>query len=412
MLTIVGGGPGLPGLLTQAAVNALERAETIYVEPEVREVLSGRRDLQSKVRAPGSRPKGPGDANGETVWVVPDTPALFAPVRRLLERFAPAELASIRLLSGVPSFVNQLDRDGVLLPEHAATLHDAGGQTLVVWSHGRWEGPWLHQRIPWETARPLHGRQVILLRGGRGAQRARRWLEDWGAEVQIWPVSRLSDPDTYEPVDQAIRRIARYDWIIFTSGEAAERWLERMQKLGQDIRQMRAKIATVGPETAAQLREHGLVADLMPSRDFSQEGLAEAFREVPLRGSTVLFPGGQLTRDFLSDELRGRGALVDNIVLYRNQPVPLSLSLRQAIRTESADAMLVTAASQCEYLMDQLTMEDRRHLERIPVFSIGPLTTRTLQHYGIEPADEAVEPSLRLLVECVRDYYARESEQG
>lgn len=412
MLTIVGGGPGIPGLLTQSAIAALERAETILIEPEVREALGARRDLQAKVREVARFPDTLQDLPGETAWVVPDTPALYSPVRQFIERISSDDLASIRIISGVPAAVDQLDRDGVLLPDHMAVLADDEGDRLLQWRDGQWNGPWMDYRIPWATARPLYGRHIILLRAGKSAERARRWLEDWGARVDLWPVSRLSDPDGFEAVDTALRRIHRYDWIIFSSGEAAARWLERMRRLGIDIRQLRAKIAAVGPETSVRLREWGLVPELMPSQDFSQEGLAEAFRDVPLRGATVLFPGGQLNRDFLSDELRGRGALVDNVVLYINQRVPLSLSLHHAIRSESAHAILFTASSQAEYLIDQLPVDDRRHLANVPIFSIGPLTTRTLQHYGIEPADEAEQPSLRLLAECVRDYYAGEGLPG
>ncbi len=412
MLTIVGGGPGIPGMLTEAAIGAMERAEEILAEASIREVLGTRRDWL--VKTVGASPESveaclAGMEQHEWVWLVPGTPSLYAPVRAFMESLRVEQWQHIRIVSGVSVGSSELDRQGLFLPEHQNRVVDEKGEELLHWDGRSWTGPWRDQEVPWFSTRPLYGRRVVLLRDGGRAQRALRWLEDWGAAVEIWPVSRLTDPASYDAVDAAIRRLERYDWIIFTSGEAVQRWFDRMKRLGKDVREMRAKIAVVGPETAIQVRERGLIPELMPEAEYSQEGLAEAFGAVPVRGSVVLFPGGQLNRTFLGDTLRGRGALMDEVVLYQNQPQPLSLTLHHTIRTESYDAILYTASSQVEYLVDQLSPEDRRHLANIPSFSIGPLTTRTLSHYGISIAREAPEPSLRLLVDSVREYYAKEN---
>ncbi len=405
MLTIVGGGPGSPGLLTEQAQGALDRADVIFVEAEVRTALGDRRDWHGKVAAWPEERVTPSTLE-QAVWLVPGTPALYAPVQAMLETLSPDEWAQIRIVSGVARLTAALDLGGWFLPEHEVRFRRPDGRVLLESQDGELHAE--YSRIAWADARPLAGRRVILLRSGRRTRRAVRWLEDWGAEVVLCPVSRLADPDRYDLVDAALRRLERYDWVIFTSAEASDRFFERMQWVGEDIRRLRAKIAVVGPETAMRVRGRGLIPELMPDGEYSQEGLAEAFRSIPLRGSLVLFPGGQLNRTFLAEELRGRGALVDELVLYQNQSEPLSLPLHQAIRTESADAIVYTASSQVEYLVEQLAPEDRRHLAAIPSFSIGPLTTRTLNHYGIEAAREAAQPSVRLLVELVRDYYKEE----
>lgn len=406
VLTIVGGGPGSPGLLTDQAQGALDRADVIFVEADVRTALGERRDWHSKVAAWPDRPIEPSKWD-QAVWLVPGTPALYAPVQARLQDLSQDEWAHIRIVSGVARLTAALDQGGWFLPEHEVRFRNPDGTVLLESRAGAIHA--VRPRIPWADARPLAGRRVILLRSGQRTRRAARWLEDWGAEVELCPVSRLADPDSYDLVDTALRRLERYDWVIFTSAEAADRFFERLQWVGEDVRRLRAKIAVVGPETAVRIRERGLVPELMPDGEYSQEGLAEAFKSTPLRGSLVLFPGGQLNRTFLAEELRGRGALVDELILYQNQSEPLSLPLHQAIRTESADAILYTASSQVEYLVEQLAPEDRRHLAAIPSFSIGPLTTRTLNHYGIEAAREAPQPSFRLLVELVRDYYKEDS---
>lgn len=409
MLTIVGGGLGTGEYLTQAAVAALDQAEVIFVEPTVREALGVDERWLSKVSGPFAEDTPTASVNfseRDVVWMVPGTPALYPPVAEWVSEQDSQVWQYIRIVSGIPALSAQLDAEGIFLPPVAVSLHSLTDDTHLEWRDNQWDGQ--VKPVRWRQARPLHGRQVVLLRSSARISRAVRWLENWGAEVMLCPVSRLTDPESWEPVDRCIRRLERYDWVIFTSAESAARWFTRMRRLGVDVRHMRARIAVVGPETAVRIREWGLVPELMPSAEYSQEGLASAFREVPLRGQVVLFPGGDLNREVLGEELRGRGALVDEVVLYQNRPEPLPLSLHQAIRTESCAAILFTASSQVEYLLDQLIPEDRRHLAAVPAFSIGPLTTRTLNHYGIRPMAEPSEPSLRLLVEAVRGYYAQE----
>ncbi len=406
MLTIVGGGPGDPGLLTDLAVSYLNRAHRVFVEPLVRSALGDRENWLAKVHG-AFLDEGPVFQEDEVVWLVPGTPSLYGPATQWLSNLSSENWQYIRIVPGVPQHTAALDRQGILLAESVITIADDEGERGLTFRQGCWEGPQLSRRVAWQEARPLSGIRVVLLRGGAGAVRARRWFEDWGAVVDVYPVSRLTDPPDVDAVDAAIHRVVRYDWVVFTSAEGIRRWFERLRHFGTDIRKMRAKVGVVGPETAMALRELGLVPDLMPTFEYSQEGLVQAFREVPVRGVTILLPGGQLNRNLLSDELRGRGALVDEVVLYQNVKAPVSLPLLQAVRTESIQALLFTASSQVEYLLEALSVDDRRHLSQIPAFSIGPLTTRTLMHYGLSPADEAPEPSLRLLAEAVKDYYGR-----
>lgn len=410
MLTIVGGGPGQPELLTRAAEDALDRAEVIWTDASIRSVLAGRPHWLGRAESPPS-----GDEiaqemeSGEKAWVVPGTPMLCPQVHEVLKRLPRSQWQYVRLVSGLPEALVSLDQEGWMVPARGALLLDDEGQELLQWKDHRWGGPLQEERINWRRERPLNGRKVAILRSGGKSQRVVRWLEAWGAETLVCPVSRLIDPPSWAACDRAISRVERFDWIVFTSGEAVERWFERMRRFGQDVRRLRAKIAVVGPETAVRVRERGLVPEIMPEAEYSQEGLAEALSAVPMRGAVVLFPGGQKNRTFLGDYLRGRGALVEELVIYENQPAPLELSFYQALKNGTLDGILFTASSQVEYLMDQLTVDDRREMGKVPSFSIGPLTTRTLAHYGLWVVAEASEPSLYLLAKSVKAYFEKEN---
>lgn len=410
MLSIVGAGPGSEKNMTMEAVEYLERAERVIFSPEVAHLITPTSHWLAKAQQ-YSTPQALLEASWgvRLVWLVPGTPAFYPPVQSILPLLVDQSQSPLHIVSGVPVITARLEREGLFLPAHRLVFEDVTGEPLL-WENNESEefmGPWRARRIVFGALRPLEGRKIILLRDGPRAQRAIRWLQDWGAQARAYPVSRLADPPSYDAVDEALRRAERYEWLVLTSGEAVDRWFGRMRHLGMDVRCLKAKIAVIGPETAARVREHGLVPELMPDGDYSQEGLAAAFSDRPVRGRPVIFPGGQLNRSYLGEILRGRGALVDEVLLYRNQPEPLAPAFHQAIREGAIDAILYSASSQVEYLANQLPGEDRNALQNILAFSIGPLTTRTLAHYGMRVAAESSEPSLRLLVETVNQYFAK-----
>ncbi len=86
-------------------------------------------------------------------------------------------------------------------------------------------------------------------------------------------------------------------------------------------------IAVIGPGTARALREHGIEADIVPSRSVA-EGLVAALAEIPAR--RALIARAEEARDVLPDALRARGVEVDVLALYRTIAEPLGDEARAA----------------------------------------------------------------------------------
>src|SRR5207249_3449961 len=68
-----------------------------------------------------------------------------------------------------------------------------------------------------------------------------------------------------------------------------------------------ATVAAIGPGTAAELRRHGIEADVVPERSVA-EALVEALADVPVDGRRVLVARASEARGVLPDALRERGA--------------------------------------------------------------------------------------------------------
>jgi len=156
-------------------------------------------------------------------------------------------------------------------------------------------------------------------------------LEALGATVLAWPVIRIVDPEDWRPADDAIRSLGTYDWAVFTSTNAVDRFFDRLTVAGQDARALSGvAIAAVGTSTAAHLEAHGVRADYVPSK-FVAEGVLEGFIERGVgAGSRILVPRALEAREILPDTLREYGATVDVVPVYRNivgEPDPVIAGL-------------------------------------------------------------------------------------
>ncbi|MFZ1992617.1 MAG: uroporphyrinogen-III synthase, partial [Solirubrobacteraceae bacterium] len=174
------------------------------------------------------------------------------------------------------------------------------------------------------------------------------------------------------------------------------RLFDRLYRAGRDGRAFGgARIAAIGPGTARALRDHGLIADVVPER-FVAEGLVEALAGVPV--SRALIARAAQARDVLPDALRDRGAEVDVLELYETVAEPMSDGPREAVM--QADYVTFTSSSTVRFLFASL---GGALPERARLVSIGPVTSQTLREHGREPDVEASRHDIDGLVDAIVD---------
>jgi uroporphyrinogen III methyltransferase/synthase len=233
------------------------------------------------------------------------------------------------------------------------------------------------ERLRWFEERPLSGISVAVTRARAQASELASRLGALGAEVIESPAIRIS------PLEVELPDLRSYDLLCLTSPNGARLLLARMASAGLDARALAGvRIAAIGPGTAAALREHGLIADVVPER-FVAEGLVEALADVPV--TRALVARAAEARDVLVDALRERGAEVDVVALY--ETVAESLSEAQLQAVADADYVTFTSSSTVRFLFEaiggRVTLGAR-------LVSIGPVTSEELRAHGHEPDVEAV----------------------
>ena len=259
-----------------------------------------------------------------------------------------------------------------------------------------------------QNTNKLKGRRILVSRPREQSAGLADGLRLNGAEVIEAPTIRIEPPLDWTAVDEAIRRIATYHWIIFTSVNGVKHFVGRMCTIGIDERTLaKAKLAAIGPATCEELEAKGFKVDVVPERFVAEEVFEALKKSGPLEGCSVLLPRADIARKALPELLRNEGVEVDVVVAYRT--VPSIEDIRRAIHLVSQGSIdVVTFTSGSTVRSFFSAVEDRLRLKDmfLPA-SIGPITSQVLREYGFEPSIEANEYTSDGLIAAIVDYFER-----
>jgi uroporphyrinogen III methyltransferase / synthase len=244
----------------------------------------------------------------------------------------------------------------------------------------------LGSRLAWLADRPLTGRSVAVTRARAQASGLAAELRLLGAEVVEAPAIRIV------PLDVSLEDVSGYDLVCLTSPNGVHLLFAALERAGLDARALAsAQVAAIGPGTAAALREHGVIADVVPEK-FTAEGLVDALAGQPARH--VLVARAAEARDVLPDALRERGAEVDVVPLYETVAEPLSSETLEVAL--SADYVTFTSSSTVRFWWDAVGGRTGPR-----TVSIGPVTSAALRERGLEPDVEAARHDIDGLVQAL-----------
>ena len=256
---------------------------------------------------------------------------------------------------------------------------------------------------------PLQGLRVLITRPQRQAVEFASLLHQQGAEPILLPTIALVDSDA-APVAAAIERLAAGDYedLILTSVNGVERFWSALRKADLDARTFAGiRIGAIGAVTAQALEHHGINADLIPET-FTSAALLDALAREDLNGRRVLLARAAQGSKLLSEGLRERGALVDDIALYDTvtaQPAQAALNALAA----GVDVVTLTSPSTARGLR-ALTRVDSVHraIERAVIACIGPVTAAAARELGWSVSVVAQTHTVSGLVDALSRYVQEE----
>ncbi len=276
----------------------------------------------------------------------------------------------------------------------------------------------LRDHLRWFDARPLFGKRVLVTRPREQAAELVDRLEAAGAEAIEAPMIRIAPPEDLGPLDDACAHARSFDWMVFSSANAVDSFINRLLAGANDLRALGSvKLCAVGPATAERLAAHGLKVDLTPA-EYRAESLLNAIAETgDVRGLRILLPRADIGREILADDLRKQGAEVTEVVAYRTvlaeperegEPDVYRMLLERRI-----DVVTFTSASAVRNFVRVLGAEPAADLVRTTIVaSIGPVTAEAATQCNITTTIMPASYTVPALVDAIVDYFekARQTE--
>ncbi|MBV9126829.1 MAG: uroporphyrinogen-III C-methyltransferase [Verrucomicrobia bacterium] len=264
------------------------------------------------------------------------------------------------------------------------------------------------EELDWfEKKRRLAGKRIVVTRTRKQAGALSAKLTALGADVLEIPTIRIEKPANEREFAELVKDAHTYDWVMFTSPNGVDAFFGWFYRLYEDARDIGgARVAAVGPATAARVKEFRLKVDLQPSEAVA-EALVGAFEKEQgsVENLKILLVRPETTREVLAAALTKKGAIVDEAIGYRTVPATAAedrTGATERFRQEGADLVTFASSSAVEnFLALGLPLAPE-----LKFASLGPITSATMRARGLRVDVESSKANLDALVAAICRFYA------
>ena len=271
----------------------------------------------------------------------------------------------------------------------------------------------LRDKLNFFEHKSLFGKRIVVTRTRSQSSGLIEMIRDLGGKALEFPTIEMQKLENNAKLKVAIKYIKDYTCLVFTSPNAVEVFFEALDDANLDSRSLaHLKIAAIGNSTNNALKTHGICADIMPPKAIA-ESLADTLVEELSTSDYVLLPNSMLARDHLAHVLH-QICKVDEIHIYNtvaayqdenaeDEPA-FELSTKAfltALEKGEIDYVTFTSSSIVHHFVNRIGRENILKLEKTKLVSIGDITSRTLEEYGMEIYKQAEKANISELVKCM-----------
>jgi uroporphyrinogen-III synthase len=233
-------------------------------------------------------------------------------------------------------------------------------------------------------------------------------LRSLGASVVEIPFIEIRKPESYQPLDNALKNIKSYDWLILTSANGVEAMWRRLRTLRIARRRLkRLQIAAIGPATKKAIVKHGLKVKMVPE-EYVAESVVKGLRD-KVKGKRIVLIRARVARDVIPEELRAAGAEVDVVEAYETVVPEKSRARLRALMKNAArrpHIVTFTSSSTAKNFAELLGPVKPKSggadlVNSVQFASIGPVTSATLRELKMPVAIEAREFTMGGLIRAI-----------
>jgi len=251
--------------------------------------------------------------------------------------------------------------------------------------------------------KPLENKIVYVSRSREQSPDEIRSLEENGARVIAFPTIRIDSIEDTSFIDEAIKNITKYNYVIFTSTNAVKFFSKRIKSLGKSIPDS-LHVISVGEKTQKACNRNEIKVDSIPDQ-YSAKGVLQMLSSIGVSDSKILIPSSIISRDELAIGLKQLGAEVELIPIYSNSSIDDQeyFNERAEIINSKPDAFVFTSPSSfISYLKAAKIEEAVEYFSNHVVAAIGNTTKREIEKLNINvdvvPDKNTLEDTIKELI--------------
>ncbi|HEX9047219.1 MAG TPA: uroporphyrinogen-III C-methyltransferase [Verrucomicrobiae bacterium] len=262
----------------------------------------------------------------------------------------------------------------------------------------------LREKLNWFEHLPLFGKRIVVTRSRGQMAKFTHKLSRLGADVLEIPAIKGTDPDNRQDVVDAMLSLNSYDWLVFTSVNGVTTFFEYFFRQFHDLRDLGgAKIAAVGPATAAKLRELHLLVDVTPAEAIGRKIADELAKHGSIENTKICLLRAQNANPDLPRALEEHGAIVDDIGLYKTvAETEDAAGVVGGFLADGADWITFTSGSTVEFFHARFDLPAlMKKFPKMKLASIGPETSKAIAALKLKAAIEAREHTTEGLISAL-----------
>ena len=232
--------------------------------------------------------------------------------------------------------------------------------------------------------KPLSNKTIVITRSAEQSESSINIFKNSGANVIQFPTIKITDPKSFDLFDNAVKRFDEFDYLIFTSANAVQKFFERINELHISLNYDKIKVVVTGSKTAEICKEKNIMVDFIPD-EYSAEGIIENLKE-GIKNKKVFIPCSAIARKELSEGLTKAGAIVTKVPVY-DVGIPDEYEIKkyvEELNKNNPDVFVFTSPSTFKNFLAIMKIENpKNYFKDFIVAAIGKTTETAIKEFDV-----------------------------
>ncbi|MBS4535477.1 uroporphyrinogen-III C-methyltransferase [Clostridium sp. D2Q-14] len=259
----------------------------------------------------------------------------------------------------------------------------------------------LREKLNFQERKPLFGKNIIITRPETQEEGITNSILSLGGNPISIPSIEIKDIWPNSELMEAIDDITEYSYIVFTSVNGVKIFMKGLDYRSYDVRKLgNIKVVAIGSATADSLKERGIIADIIPKR-YIAEDIYDELSSILDKNDRILIPRSKNARSYLVDELSNICEVKEIHTYYTESAKNNKDILLNTLNNQEIDYITFTSSSTVKGVIDLLGKDNIDLIKVINKVSIGPITSDTMNKYGLNVDLEAEKYNVEGIIKSI-----------